>query len=502
MSAAHHVPCWLDYARFLEEARPDVVHICSPSGLHAPQGIAAAERGIHVLCEKPLDINLARVDALIAACDRHDVRLGCIFQRRMSRDAQIVQQAIADGRMGRILSCSVSVKWWRSQAYYDKDDWRGTWALGRRRARQSGHPLAGSDGMAGGPVEEVEYAHLATVDHDMEAEDFALAVVRFASGARGTIEATTCCLPDLATRLEIYGTNGSAALEDARVIALRPGWARPDRHAADTGLHTGGGSDPFAIGLAGHEAQIRDFYAAVREHRPPRVDGREARPAVNCSPKSTPESVSRPEDRIVNHGEHGGHGEEEFREYKPMLYLVATPIGNLAGHYAARAGNAARVDVVASEDTRKTGMLLKHFEIQKPQISFHEHNEDRASERILDMLAQGRSVAIVTDAGTPGIADPGFVMVRKAIAAGHEFTLIPGPTGLDHGACPVRAGGPQFHLSRAFRPANPARASASLRPTKPRLTLSFSMKARTVWNPACATRWKCTATAMPPSPTT
>ena len=113
-----------------------------------------------------------------------------------------------------------------------------------------------------------------------------------------------------------------------------------------------------------------------------------------------------------------------------MLYLVATPIGNL-GDITLRALETLRsVDVVASEDTRKTGMLLKHFEIQKPQISFHEHNEDHASNRILDMLREGRSVAIVTDAGTPGIADPGYVMVRKAIADGHEFTLIPGPTGL------------------------------------------------------------------------
>ena len=113
-----------------------------------------------------------------------------------------------------------------------------------------------------------------------------------------------------------------------------------------------------------------------------------------------------------------------------MLYLIATPIGNL-GDITLRALDTLRgVDVVASEDTRKTGMMLRHFEIQKPQISFHEHNEDHASERILDMLREGKSVAIVTDAGTPGIADPGYVMVQKAIANGHEFTLIPGATGL------------------------------------------------------------------------
>ncbi len=284
MSADWHVPCWLDCERFLDEARPHIVHICSPTGLHATHGMASARRGIHVLCEKPLDIDLAKVDRLIEMCDRQDVRLGCIFQRRMSRAAQTVQRAVAEGRMGRILSCSVSLKWWRSQAYYDKDDWRGTWAMdGGALANQGIHSLDQMVWLAG-PVEAVEYAHLETACHRIEAEDLAIAVVRFASGARGTIEATTCCLPDLAARLEIYGTNGSAAFEDARV--LRFGLDGQDMtNTLDAGIETGGGSSPFAISLAGHQAQIRDFYAAVREHRPPCVDGREARPAIELLTK-------------------------------------------------------------------------------------------------------------------------------------------------------------------------------------------------------------------------
>ena len=86
--------------------------------------------------------------------------------------------------------------------------------------------------------------------------------------------------------------------------------------------------------------------------------------------------------------------------------------------------------MIASEDTRKTGLLLKHFDIRKPQLSFEEHNEDRAGERIMAMLAEGKSVALVTEAGTPGISDPGFTLVRRAIAAGEEVTMIPGPAAL------------------------------------------------------------------------
>ena len=100
-----------------------------------------------------------------------------------------------------------------------------------------------------------------------------------------------------------------------------------------------------------------------------------------------------------------------------MLYLVATPIGNL-GDITLRALETLRtVDFVASEDTRKTGRLLKHFEIQKPQISFHEHNEHQAGERIVTLLREGKSLALVTDAGTPGISDPGFTLVRRVYEA-------------------------------------------------------------------------------------
>ncbi len=111
-----------------------------------------------------------------------------------------------------------------------------------------------------------------------------------------------------------------------------------------------------------------------------------------------------------------------------MLYLIATPIGNLEDITLRALTTLREVDVVASEDTRKTGLLLKHFDIHKPQLAFHEYNEQRAGEQLETLLRQGKSVAVVTNAGTPGISDPGFTLVRRAINAQIRVTMIPGPT--------------------------------------------------------------------------
>src|SRR5258705_9083242 len=111
-----------------------------------------------------------------------------------------------------------------------------------------------------------------------------------------------------------------------------------------------------------------------------------------------------------------------------MLYLVGTPIGNMEDITLRALETLRGVDVVASEDTRKTGLLLKRYDIKKPLISFHEHNEEQAVRRVLGLAAEGKSVALVTDAGMPGISDPGYTLVRAALDAGVPISAIPGPT--------------------------------------------------------------------------
>lgn len=113
-----------------------------------------------------------------------------------------------------------------------------------------------------------------------------------------------------------------------------------------------------------------------------------------------------------------------------MLILVSTPIGNL-GDISQRALDTLKdADLVVSEDTRKTGFLLNHFGIKKPQLSFREDNEQRALPKVMEQLADGKIIALVTDAGTPSVSDPGFILVRAAIAQSIPITAIPGPTAL------------------------------------------------------------------------
>src|SRR5438067_6801580 len=113
-----------------------------------------------------------------------------------------------------------------------------------------------------------------------------------------------------------------------------------------------------------------------------------------------------------------------------MLYVVATPIGNLSDISLRALEILKAVDLVAAEDTRHSGILLKHFQIQKALISYHEHNEAMRTAQLVDRLAAGEKIALITDAGTPGISDPGARLIRECIKRELDFTIIPGPSSI------------------------------------------------------------------------
>jgi UDP-N-acetyl-2-amino-2-deoxyglucuronate dehydrogenase len=256
----------------------DVVMICTPSGLHPHQAVAAAQAGKHVITEKPMAITLEGADQMIRACQLADVTLSVIFQYRFNRDAVRLKRAVEAGLFGSPVLGNAFVHWHRTQEYYEKGHWRGTWALdgGGALMNQSIHAVDLLQWILG-PIESV-CGYAETLSHKMEAEDTATAALRFADGALGTIQGTTSAHKDLPIRIEVKGTEGSATLEGARLIV----W-QPDPKEAILTTHN---PEPFPgsqanepLGAA-HRRQLKEIFAALREGREPPIPGEEARKAV------------------------------------------------------------------------------------------------------------------------------------------------------------------------------------------------------------------------------
>ena len=128
------------------------------------------------------------------------------------------------------------------------------------------------------------------------------------------------------------------------------------------------------------------------------------------------------------------------------LYVVATPLGNLDDITLRAARVLGDVDRVLAEDTRRTGRLLQHLGHKKPTISVHEHNERGRIPQVIGWLGNGENLALVSDAGTPGISDPGFPLVRAVVEAGFRVVPIPGPSALTTAACAAGLPTDQLHF--------------------------------------------------------
>jgi UDP-N-acetyl-2-amino-2-deoxyglucuronate dehydrogenase len=269
-----------DFDTFLRHRPMDLVVIGSPSGLHAAQGIRAAERGLHVLTEKPIDISAQRADALIAAAEHAGVKLGVIFQDRVKPGIRQLKTWVREGRVGKPLFADARVKWYRPREYYSSSRWRGKMALdgGGALMNQGVHTVDLLLWLLGDVVQV--QARAATALHAIESEDTVVAILEFASGALGVLQATTAAYPGYPRRLEITGSEGTVILEHDRII-----------HVDLQNPPAGGGADfppdanesassPVVSDFRGHQAVIEDFLEAIDQNRPPLCDGREGRRSV------------------------------------------------------------------------------------------------------------------------------------------------------------------------------------------------------------------------------
>ncbi|MDW8234130.1 MAG: Gfo/Idh/MocA family oxidoreductase [Roseiflexaceae bacterium] len=264
----------------------DAICICTPSGQHAAQGIAAAQAGKHVLIEKPIATTLADADALINACCAAGVHLGVALQRRTDPDFCTARDAIAAGVIGRPVLGVITVPYLRTQEYYDSADWRGAWTLdgGGALMNQGIHLVDLLLWLMGDDVIEVQ-AYTTTLARAIEVEDCVSAALRFASGALGAIAATTAVAPGFPHRVEVYGTNGGGQIEGEAIVrwetTTEPTDPAPRMADDGTGRQAAGaGSHPTGISAIGHTRVMHDFVAAIRDRRAPLITGEDARRAL------------------------------------------------------------------------------------------------------------------------------------------------------------------------------------------------------------------------------
>ena len=288
-----------DTGRMLRREKPDFVTVATPSGAHLPAVLTALRRGVHVICEKPLEISLARIDRMIAAAGKSAATLGAIFPQRFNPVVRAVHEAAAAGRFGTLAVAASSVPWWRDDAYYGPGRWQGTKALdgGGALMNQSIHGvdalqwIAGATmpGLAAGenPVESV-MAMTAVRAHDaerLEVEDTCVAILRFKNGALGQLLAATSVFPGQLRRLLVGGRDGTAEILEEQLVAWRFRSEQADdeatrvRFGGSSGT-SGGAADPLAINYACHTRNIEAFLEAIRAGRPPELDGHEGRKAV------------------------------------------------------------------------------------------------------------------------------------------------------------------------------------------------------------------------------
>jgi UDP-N-acetyl-2-amino-2-deoxyglucuronate dehydrogenase len=268
----------------------DVVNVCTPSGLHGEQACQVMRSGRHVIVEKPMAISHETIEEMLRVQQETGKKFAVISQHRFDPASQKVHDLVEQHALGKLVLGNAVVPWWRSQAYYDSGAWRGTWQLdgGGVLMNQSIHSIDLLQWFMG-KVSSI-YAYTSTLAHRMQTEDVAVAVLRFANGAFGTIAATTAAYPGVTTRIEICGDKGSAVIEDDALSFLRIAGAegneidiQPDKQSRkqeNTAAAGATSNNPAELSYQNHALQIADMIRAIRENGTPLIDGQAARHPV------------------------------------------------------------------------------------------------------------------------------------------------------------------------------------------------------------------------------
>lgn len=273
------VPSFTSIDELLAAPGIDAVSVLTPSGMHADHAVAVAHSGRHVVVEKPMALTLPDADRMIQAADVAGVRLFVVKQNRFNVPVMKAREALEAGRLGQLVLGTVRVRWCRDQAYYDQDDWRGTWAQdGGVIANQASHHVD-MLGWFMGPVASV-HARSATALVDIEAEDTAVATVRFRNGALGVIEATGATRPkDLEGSLSVLGSGGAVEISGFAVNEIRH-WRFVEPVPEDVDVLQNFSVNPPNVYGFGHQAYYEHVVGCLSHGKRALVDGREGRDSL------------------------------------------------------------------------------------------------------------------------------------------------------------------------------------------------------------------------------
>ncbi|MCE4538184.1 Gfo/Idh/MocA family oxidoreductase [Pelomonas sp. P7] len=273
------VPGFTSITEMLAAPGIDAVAVLTPSGMHAEHAIMVANAGKHVVVEKPMALRLDDADAMIAAADRNNVRLLVVKQNRFNVPVVKAREALDAGRFGQLVLGTVRVRWCRDQSYYAQDAWRGTWAQdGGVIANQASHHVD-MLGWFMGPVESI-HARGVRALVNIEAEDTAVATVKFRSGAVGVIEATNATRPkDLEGSLSVLGSGGTVEIGGFAVNKIRH-WNFVESRAEDVEVMERFSVNPPNVYGFGHQAYYEHVVAVLEGREEALVDGHEGRTAL------------------------------------------------------------------------------------------------------------------------------------------------------------------------------------------------------------------------------
>jgi UDP-N-acetyl-2-amino-2-deoxyglucuronate dehydrogenase len=267
------------YEEVCRHPKVDYVDVCTFPDFRLQPVELCAETKKHIQVQKPIATNVAMARAMIETARKGGIVLGVVSQHRFDEASQFLKKAIADGRLGKLLQCDCYVKWHRSAAYYSRPI-KGSWATegGGALINQAIHQLDILRWMAGPARELFGYWQLGAL-HKIESEDVVNAVVRYANGATGVIQASTAFWPGYTERTEFHGTKGTAIISGDKLttwdVENDSGEPAPVAHEVASGA-----SDPMAISLEPFERQFRDFGEAIRTGRKPLVGGEEGLQAL------------------------------------------------------------------------------------------------------------------------------------------------------------------------------------------------------------------------------